>query len=124
MALVPCPVCERQVSQLASACPGCGHPIAEAQPVSRAASPAAGGDTPTWLVVIGIILGVLGALLFIGYLIGSTPEAKEQASDRRAIELCNVDLKKQPLGSATESFVRKTCEMMANKFEQKYGSRP
>jgi hypothetical protein len=76
------------------------------------------------LVVIGIILGLLGALLFIGYLIGSTPEAQEKTSDRKAIELCKDDLKKQPLGSGTESFVRNTCEMMANKFEQKYGSRP
>jgi hypothetical protein len=109
---------------MAEACPGCGHPIA-AHPVTAPTAPLVeSGATPTWLVVIGVIAGILGALLFIGYLIGSTPEAKEQATDRRAIELCKDDLRKQSLGSGTESFVRNTCEMMANKFEQKYGSRP
>lgn len=28
MALIPCPVCARQVSEAAPTCPGCGHPIA------------------------------------------------------------------------------------------------
>ncbi len=28
MALISCPACQRQVSDAAVACPGCGHPIA------------------------------------------------------------------------------------------------
>lgn len=28
MALIPCPACDRQVSEAAPACPGCGHPVA------------------------------------------------------------------------------------------------
>lgn len=31
MALIPCPVCGRQVSEAAPTCPGCGHPIAAPQ---------------------------------------------------------------------------------------------
>ncbi|GKS74826.1 zinc-ribbon domain-containing protein [Acidovorax sp. SUPP950] len=30
MALVPCPECNRQISDQATACPGCGHPQAPA----------------------------------------------------------------------------------------------
>ena len=28
MALIPCPLCERQVSEMAASCPQCGHPVA------------------------------------------------------------------------------------------------
>lgn len=34
MALIPCPACERQISEMAPVCPGCGHPIAAALPVA------------------------------------------------------------------------------------------
>lgn len=28
MALIPCPACDKQISEMAPACPGCGHPAA------------------------------------------------------------------------------------------------
>lgn len=42
MALIPCPACERQISEMAPACPGCGHPVAStrAAPQAMPASPA------------------------------------------------------------------------------------
>lgn len=124
MALMPCPTCDRQVSQLAVACPGCGHPIASTSQIAPLNQQTESSGTPTWLVVIGIIFGCLAVLLFIGYLVGSTPEAQEREKDRAAVELCRNELKEQAIGSGTASFVRSTCEMMASKFEQQYGSRP
>lgn len=41
--LIPCPICQRQVSEQAAFCPGCGHPIAAAgsdEPRSPAPEPA------------------------------------------------------------------------------------
>lgn len=32
MALIPCPACDRRVSEAAAACPECGHPIAGGAP--------------------------------------------------------------------------------------------
>jgi hypothetical protein len=37
MALISCPACDKQISQMASACPSCGHPAASAHPVERPA---------------------------------------------------------------------------------------
>lgn len=37
MALISCPACEKQISEMASACPNCGHP---AEGVSQPAHPA------------------------------------------------------------------------------------
>lgn len=33
MAMIPCPECRRDVSDMAAACPGCGHPVRRAVPV-------------------------------------------------------------------------------------------
>ncbi len=79
---------------------------------------------PTWIIVLGIVLGILAVLLFISYLIGSTPEAQEQATDRKAIEMCENDLSKQPFGSGEAVIVRGACDILKKQFEQKYGRRP
>lgn len=74
MAMIPCPECQRQVSDQAPSCPGCGHPLkaarsVDAQPVGRA-----GGIAQTVAPVVGkvastylIVLGVVAAVLFLGF---------------------------------------------------------
>ena len=69
MAMIQCPECQRQVSDQAQSCPGCGHPLKAAQPVSRA-----GGVAQTVAPVVGkvastylIVLGVVAAVLFLGF---------------------------------------------------------
>lgn len=124
MALIPCSVCGRQLSQLATACPGCGHPLSATLATQIATQTEGSGGTPTWLSVVGIILGCLAALLFIGYLMGSSPEAKEQAGDRAAIEMCESQIRRQPYGSGEAIIVRGACDILKKQFEHKYGLSP
>ncbi|CAN7296705.1 hypothetical protein [Acidovorax sp. Leaf78] len=81
MALITCPDCNRQVSSLAVACPGCGYPIASAhgelgpggqKPLSALQSPQVWGRVTgvvgAWLVApwIARMLAVVGACV-MGY---------------------------------------------------------
>jgi hypothetical protein len=45
MALIPCPECNRQVSEMAPQCPGCGYPVATAVGTQKP-KPSGGNGSP------------------------------------------------------------------------------
>ncbi|MDO5102556.1 MAG: zinc ribbon domain-containing protein [Lautropia sp.] len=66
MALITCPECQRQVSDQAPTCPGCGRPI---QNASNSTQGITGGNTADWVKATGIVgaawvLPKLGKLIF------------------------------------------------------------
>lgn len=67
MALTPCPECNKQISDKAYACPGCGYPISPAAKRGFGWS----GVAHTWLttsaiqVVIGLAVIALVAVVWI-----------------------------------------------------------
>ena len=70
MAMINCPECQRQVSDQATSCPGCGHPLKTAPAVSRGG----GGVAQTVAPVVGkvastyfIVIGIVAAVLFLGF---------------------------------------------------------
>lgn len=79
MAMMKCPDCGKDVSNQATACPGCGHPIkaAEARPIVVSAGPSAGVAAVLSLVIpgagqmyAGSVGGGIAWLIFVvlGYL--------------------------------------------------------
>lgn len=54
MALIKCPECVTEVSEAASSCPSCGHPIATAKPRSNAQA------------TLAILLGIGSCWLWFG----------------------------------------------------------
>lgn len=81
MALVKCPECGKDVSDAATSCPSCGHPI-HARPVPPSASSA----VPTKKkmgTVKKIILGLVGAFVVLAVVGSLLPESPEQAAQRQ-----------------------------------------
>ncbi|MEN3749366.1 hypothetical protein TPR58_19485 [Sphingomonas sp. HF-S3] len=73
MALVPCPECGRSISTAASACPGCGHPVAgQRRGLDGDVAGKAVSGIATWLVVpwiaraIVAVVGVIALFTFLG----------------------------------------------------------
>lgn len=67
MALIHCPECGREISDKASACPGCGYPIAPDSTAStNAALEAARERDKKFLKQAGLVLllGIIAILLF------------------------------------------------------------
>jgi hypothetical protein len=71
-------------------------------------------------IVIGLV-AALGLFLAYGAIIGNTPEGKEKARARDAIDLCwkGVDDSLQSLSS--RRFIRDTCQKMVEKYESEFG---
>lgn len=114
MALVPCGECGASVSTLAKTCPKCGAPVV----VPASIAPRAKG--PLWPWVLFAVVG--GGVLLIS--MGSTPEARERGTIRRAIEACWTDQKRPSLDPATARLAAATCERMEADFVEKYGVKP
>jgi hypothetical protein len=106
MALVPCAECGTEISDKAAACPKCG-----AKPKRSL----------TWL---WWVIGLFCAIIFIGVVAGSTPEAKARARDKEAIELCWRGQKDPTFEPATARFIASTCQKMESDYTAKYGSAP
>lgn len=72
MALIACPACDRQVSEAAPACPGCGHPIAARttgsfkEALTRPESVKSGFTVLGLFVTAPWIARVLALVLFVG----------------------------------------------------------
>ena len=69
MALVPCAACGNQVSEQATACPKCGHPVdaATGQPISEPRRPRSSNTSG-----LGLVITLLGLLVAFGYCISKT----------------------------------------------------
>jgi len=106
MALMPCKECGNELSTSAKACPKCGAKVPK---------------TKWWFWVP---LGLVSAFLVFGTIVASTPEAKEKAQARSAIELCWEGQERKSFDASTQRFVAGVCEMMEKEFTEKHGHRP
>lgn len=77
---------------------------------------------PKWW--LWITIGVLGAVVTLGYFVGSTPEAQERAHDRAAIELCWTEQKRPSQEPDVARLIASACEKMEADFRQKHGISP
>ena len=92
----PCPSCGLPVKANAQRCPNCGGSLVEsAKPI---ATPAKSKKTPIWLIVAGIILGVLCIAGVIAFIVMSnrTNDVTASVSDMRW-QLSIDILEKQPV---------------------------
>lgn len=55
MALIPCPECNRSVSDQAVACPGCGHPMRAASNLNAGVDTGNPNGTADWVKATGIV---------------------------------------------------------------------
>ena len=78
-------------------------------------------NTARWL---WIPAGLGAAVMLFGAVAGCSPEAEEKSRARVSIGMCWDDQKRKSFDAATQQFVAGACEMMENKFTQKYGHRP
>ncbi len=60
MALIKCTECDRDISDAAAACPGCGHPL---KPNARSSKAPTVG---TALILAAAALGLLGTCIYMG----------------------------------------------------------
>jgi len=109
MALQPCAECGTQISNMAAACPQCGAPPARLR------------KTKWWL---WIPLGLIITFVIFALIVGSSPEAKQRADERIAIELCWRNQKDPALESSTQRFIAGACQKMESDFRDKHGLNP
>lgn len=108
MAMTTCTECKTAVSSEAEICPNCGVRV---KPKAK-----------VWRWVFGVPVALVVLFLAFG---ASLPANPEKTQDRRAYELCMSDLASADRArNGTSSFVAGTCEMMRNKYIQKYNSTP
>ena len=118
MALISCTECGKQISDKASACPHCGAPVTA--PNEAAAEPVKKGPK-LWLWVP---LGLVAAFLAVGIVNGNSPEGKERARQRDAIDLCWKEQGRKSNSAGSAQFIAGACERMEAEYERKHGSRP
>jgi hypothetical protein len=74
------------------------------------------------------ILAIVGALflmfLLIGFSLGSTPEAKQRAKERTAIDYCWKEQRRASLTPAEARFIAGACEKMEDDFRAKHHRNP
>ena len=75
-------------------------------------------------VALGIIAALIVAFFGYGFVQMNTPEGRERAKHRDAIELCWSDYEKKSLDPATKRFVAGACESMERKYEAQLGRKP
>ncbi len=61
MAMIKCPECTREISDQASACPGCGHPIKGPAPAIVVSAPPA-GPSPGVAAVLSLVIPGAGQM--------------------------------------------------------------
>lgn len=70
MALIKCPECGREVSDQATSCPGCGHPLHDVTTIEATGKKWKSIQIWSWLSIVGgIILLLIGALTTAGWVI-------------------------------------------------------
>jgi ribosomal protein L40E len=106
MSLITCKECGHQVATSAKACPKCGARVPR---------------TKWWLWVP---LGAVAAFLAFGAVVGNTPEGKQSAQERMAIDLCWSEQSRKSLSSSETRFVAGACEMMEERFRAKWNRAP
>ncbi|NBM98599.1 hypothetical protein [Proteus sp. G2660] len=72
------------------------------------------------LIVIVLIVAFLG----YGAIMSSTPEGKEKAKARNAIDYCWKEYDKKSITNEQRRFIASTCEKMESDFRSRYGVNP
>lgn len=70
------------------------------------------------------IVGIVAAFLLFGAVAGSSPQAKEKAKARAAIDLCWEEQKRKSIDPPAQRFIAAACESMENRFVTEFGHRP
>ena len=109
MAMIKCNECGKEISDTAKACPHCGAKVPRPS---------------IWPWVVGVPFALFLAFLLFGAAVGSTPEAKQKAHARDAIQYCWDRQATKSLDPSTQRFVAATCESMEKKFRDDYGVDP
>ncbi|MBN8714581.1 MAG: zinc ribbon domain-containing protein [Xanthomonadales bacterium] len=109
MAMTTCKECSKEISDTAKACPHCGAKVPHAS---------------VWPWIIGVPIALFVAMMVIGTVAGSSPEAQAKAQARDAIAYCWKQQADKALDPSTQRFVASTCEKMENDFRTKYSTDP
>jgi hypothetical protein len=126
VALIRCSECSKELSDKATACPGCGAPVvAAAIPATNSAlKPTNKNVGCGTVVIVFLILGIL----FVAILMAMNPEdpavKKERWNAQSAIELCWKDYERKSFDPGTKRFIASVCEKMESDYKQKYGRAP
>ena len=75
-------------------------------------------------ITVIVVLVVLAALLAQGFIASNTPEGKERAKARDAIELCWKEQQRKSLDPAQARFIAGACEKMEDDFRRKHNRNP
>lgn len=102
MALIKCPECGKEISELAAACPQCGHPMAPSQPSVSAGQPTENGPKR-----IGTAPGF--ALIFIGVMITCWLIFKQSNPERRSSPSSATPNQKPAAGTARAAALSKSA---------------
>ena len=76
-----------------------------------------------WKISLSIF-GLLIAMMLLGAVIKSNPEADAKFKARDAIELCWKDQSRKSLTPNDQRFIAGMCESMEDGFRSKYGVNP
>lgn len=127
MAMIACPECSKEVSSAAVACPSCAYPVSSSPVARKYAQPAPKPESAgmgTFAKILLWIVGLFVAFIAFGAMVGSSPEAKERAEERRTIEYCWDEQKKKSLAPDTQRFVAGACERLEDDFRKKWNRNP
>ena len=105
--LMTCQECGAKFSTEAKACPQCGW--RRSRGVGK------------WVAIAAFLPVVMLAL---GFVSSRTPEGRERANGRAAIELCWKDQARKSLDPAAGRFAAGACEAMEERYRQRWGREP
>ena len=105
--LMTCQECGAKFSTEARACPQCGW--RRSRGIGK------------WVAIAAFLPGVM---LVFGFISSRSPEGIERSNSRAAIELCWKDQARRSLDPAAARFAAGACEMMEERFRQKWGFAP
>jgi hypothetical protein len=105
MALIECPECNKQISDQAAACPGCG------------ACPPKEPKSYAWL---WSAIVVIGGFLVYAAVSGNDPAVQAMRQDRDAYKYCL----QTATASAGNPIAKQACEQMRLSFRAKYNREP
>lgn len=96
MALINCSECQREISDQAKTCPGCGASLKN--------------DSGKARLGIGIALAIPFVAIVVLLSMPTSPEAKEMASDRETIKRCWDEQQRKSLTPDSQRLVATLCE--------------
>ena len=104
MELVECKECNKQISEDARICPGCG---------------AKQRVNPALKLLIGVVVIFAAFLIF-----GATRPDDGRSQSRMAIEVCWKDQRRASLTPVESRFIAGVCEKLEDDFREKYRVNP